>query len=166
MCLKQIEENKFSAEKQTIEQYCNSISNIINIRNIRKVIIRLCPHRVFENILFDINQLFWISDISIDNNGERKVSVSSRERGPPPRKKQFQERWEWSHSLSCLLPEYPLNDSDSESISAANLPAVLREVEGNEREQPSAEDIRLWLCNSGLMQLKITSEKRGVSPLA
>ena len=44
---------------------------------------------------------------------------------------------------------YPLIDSEDKSISAANLSVVLRAVEDNERQQPSAENIRLWLCNSG-----------------
>ena len=48
------------------------------------------------------------------------------------------------YDLSTLLI-----DSERKCISAANLPAVLRAVEDNEREQPSAENIRLWLGNSG-----------------
>ena len=59
-----------------------------------------------------------------------------------------------------------MNDSDNKSISAADLPAVLRAVEGNEREKPSAEDIELWLSNSSLMQIAIKLEKRGASPSA
>ena len=43
---------------------------------------------------------------------------------------------------------YQLIDSEDKSISAANLPAVLRAVEDNEREKPSAEEIKLRLCNS------------------
>ena len=35
------------------------------------------------------------------------------------------------------------------NISAANLSAVLREVEDNEREKSSAEEIKLWLGNIG-----------------
>ena len=38
---------------------------------------------------------------------------------------------------------YPLNDSEYESISAADLPAILRAVEDNERKQPTAEEIQL-----------------------
>ena len=59
-----------------------------------------------------------------------------------------------------------MNDSDNKSISAANIPAVLRAVEDNEREKPSAEDIDLWLSKSGLMQIRTASEKRGASPSA
>ena len=84
----------------------------------------------------------------IDNNEERAASANSGERGPPPRQKQFQERG-WILSRSYLQPGYPLNDSDNKSISAADLPAVLRAVEDNEREQPSAKEIILQLCNIG-----------------
>ena len=46
------------------------------------------------------------------------------------------------YDLSTLLI-----DSERKCISAANLPAVLREVEDNERRQRTAEDIDFWLCN-------------------
>ena len=108
----------------------------------------------------------WITDISINNNGKQSASVNSREWGPPPRQKQFRERREWTHTHPCLQPTYPLNDSDWKSISAANLPAVLREVEGNERKQPSAEDIELGLCKIALMQGTIALNIRGASPSA
>ena len=61
---------------------------------------------------------------------------------------------------------YQLIDSEDKSISAANLPAVLRAVEDNERRQPSAEDIELWLGNSVLMQTRTASEIMGASPSA
>ena len=85
----------------------------------------------------------------IDINEERAASANNRKRGPPPGQKQFQERKEWTLTHPCLRPGYALNDSGYESISAGDLPAVLREVEGNERKQPSAEDIKLRLCNIG-----------------
>ena len=59
-----------------------------------------------------------------------------------------------------------MNDSANRIVSAANIPAVLRAVEDNERSHPTAENIGLWLCNSGLMQIAITSKGRSASPSA
>ena len=59
-----------------------------------------------------------------------------------------------------------MNDSAHKSISADNLSAVLRAVEDNEREKPTAEEIKLWLGSSGLMQIETVLERRGASPSA
>ena len=59
---------------------------------------------------------------------------------------------------------YPFNDSANKIVSAADLPAVLRAVEDNERIQPSAKDIQLWLSNIALIQVKTASEGRDASP--
>ena len=56
--------------------------------------------------------------------------------------------------MPYLLPVYSLTNSESQSISAANIPAVLREVENNEGEQRTEENIELLLCNSRLMQME------------
>ena len=63
--------------------------------------------------------------------------------------------------MPYLLPVYSLTNSESQSISAANIPAVLREVENNEGEQRTEENIELLLCNSCLMQMETGSERRG-----
>ena len=74
-------------------------------------------------------------------------SARSRERGPQLHQKEFQER-DRILSHPYLRPVYRLTDSEQKSISAVNLPAVLREVESNERSQQTAKDIKLRLGNS------------------
>ena len=53
-------------------------------------------------------------------------------------------------SASSVTQVYDLStlliDSERKCISAANLPAVLREIEGNEGKQTPTEKIELWLC--------------------
>ena len=109
----------------------------------------LCSHRVFENILLILSEYFKYMIYQFNNNGEPNEIFRRWKRDPPSRQKQFQERREWIFSHACLRHAYSLNDSVNNRISAANLPGVLRAVEDNERRQPSAEDIKLWLCNNG-----------------
>ena len=53
----------------------------------------------------------------------------------------------FGHTL--LLTAYPMTDSENKNVSPVFLPAVLREVEKNERQQQTVEDIKMWLRNSG-----------------
>ena len=59
-----------------------------------------------------------------------------------------------------------MNNSEQKSIYEADLPAVHREIEGNEGKQTPTEKIELWLCKYDCMQMETKSDRRGASPSA